>query len=236
MKTLDQIEPRLPIDLVHTPGDIDSAYVISNSGSFYLTTNLTQVGGKSVIIAIKANNVSIDLNGFSLLGQGTASFGIITPNFQTNIVVRNGIASRFTSYGIYCDVYYGSFDHLTLSQNFYVGLAPGRKSLVQDCLAVGNRLDGFYVPGYTVVRNCAASDNNSTGIHVLETGARIEGNHLARNGIGVKVDSGGNFIMRNSSTGSITNNYSIAANNVAGPLVNFSNISTNSNPHANYDY
>jgi len=237
MKSLNQIEPRIPIDALHTPGDVSSAYIISNSGSYYLTTNLNNAIGKSYMITIMANNVTVDLGGFSLLGNSTTFYGIAVPNFQTNVIVRNGFVSGFASYGVYCaNVYYGGFNHLTVSQNNYAGLACGRKGLIQDCLAVGNVMDGFYVFGYSMVQNCVATDNNATGIHVLESGSRIEGNHVVHNGIGVKVDAGGNLIIRNSATGSVTNNYSIAAGNVAGPSVNAANIATNSNPHANYDF
>ncbi len=237
MKSLDQIEPRIPVDAFHTPGDANSAYAISNSGSYYFTTNLVPAAGKGYVIMIKANNVSIDLAGYSLLGQGTASFGIEVPNFQTNIIVRNGMVSRFNSYGIDCaNVYVGSFDHLIFSQNNFVGLASGRRSTVQDCVAYNNNLDGFYVFAYTTVKNCSATENGATGIHLLEFGSRIENNNLIHNGIGLKVDSSGNLILHNSTTGNITNNYTIAAGNTVGPIVNAVNIATNFNPHANYDF
>ena len=136
------------------------------------------------------------------------------------------MVSRFNSYGIDClNVYVGYFDHLILSQNNYVGLAPGRRGMVQDCLAFSNSLDGFYVASGTTIKNCIASENNGTGIHVLESGSTIEKNQVIHNGIGLKVDLSGNLIVLNSSTQNVTNQYSIAPNNMAGPVV-----SENSNP------
>src|ERR1700757_1186452 len=59
MKTLSQIEPRMPIYTIPTN--------ITVSGSYYLTTNLTGIGGSGGI-AIYTNDVTIDLEGFTLAG------------------------------------------------------------------------------------------------------------------------------------------------------------------------
>src|ERR1017187_3770343 len=67
MKTLDQIEARTPIDAAHTPGDGGNQFIISAPGSYYLTGNVTGVSGKNCI-SINADNVTVDLNGFALVG------------------------------------------------------------------------------------------------------------------------------------------------------------------------
>src|SRR5437660_8139783 len=59
MKTLDQIEPRKPIASV--------PYTITSAGAYYVTTNLTGVSGTNGI-TIAANDVTLDLKGFSLVG------------------------------------------------------------------------------------------------------------------------------------------------------------------------
>src|SRR3954469_21762838 len=59
MKTLTQVEPRTPISSL--------PLVITNSGSYYLTANLTGIVGTNGI-TITADNVTIDLNGFALNG------------------------------------------------------------------------------------------------------------------------------------------------------------------------
>jgi hypothetical protein len=65
MKTLAQIEARTPISSL--------PFTITNSGSYYLTTNLNSAGQG---ITISADNVAIDLSGF---GITTALNGIATP-------------------------------------------------------------------------------------------------------------------------------------------------------------
>ena len=53
MKTLDQIEPRIPISR--------APYVIASSGSYYLATNLVVDSGDAIMI--EADEVTLDLNG-----------------------------------------------------------------------------------------------------------------------------------------------------------------------------
>ena len=65
MKTLDEVEPRIPVQSL--PGDANSLYVISQQGSYYLTGNITGEPNKCGIM-IAANNVTVDLMGFTLTG------------------------------------------------------------------------------------------------------------------------------------------------------------------------
>jgi hypothetical protein len=64
MKTLDQIEPRIPISAL--------PFTISASGSYYVTGNLTGVVGQHGI-SINADNVTLNLRGFEIVGPGGAA-------------------------------------------------------------------------------------------------------------------------------------------------------------------
>src|ERR1700733_5595894 len=59
MLTLSQVEPRTPIST--------APYFITLPGSYYLTTNLMISSGNNAIV-IETNNVTIDLNGFTIFG------------------------------------------------------------------------------------------------------------------------------------------------------------------------
>src|SRR4051812_3731428 len=72
MKSLDQVEARTPIT--------SAAFNISSSGSYYLTTNLY---GGSYGIAVGADNVTIDLNGFALIGPGSGTAINVNGNFRS---------------------------------------------------------------------------------------------------------------------------------------------------------
>ena len=65
-KTLTEVEPRIAINAVNTPGGVDSVYRITEPGSYYLTGNVQGVDGKSCI-ELMTGNVTIDLSGFELL-------------------------------------------------------------------------------------------------------------------------------------------------------------------------
>src|SRR5580698_3192796 len=67
MKSLDQVEARTIVDAANTPGDASDLFIISQPGSYYLTANLAGASGKNGI-EITTNNVTLDLNGFSLQG------------------------------------------------------------------------------------------------------------------------------------------------------------------------
>ena len=57
MKTLDEVEPRIAINAVNTPGDSNSVYRISQPGSYYLTGNVTAPAGDSAIETIRKTHV-----------------------------------------------------------------------------------------------------------------------------------------------------------------------------------
>ena len=75
MKSLDQIEPRMPLTQATTPGNLISVYAIRDSGSYYLTGDVLGEAGKHGI-RIEADNVSLDLNGFAVRGVPGSLCGI----------------------------------------------------------------------------------------------------------------------------------------------------------------
>ena len=59
MKNLDQAEPRIPVSSL--------TYIITNSGSYYLPSDMLASGGG---IIVQADNVTIDPMDYSLIGVG----------------------------------------------------------------------------------------------------------------------------------------------------------------------
>src|SRR5689334_158414 len=57
MKTLDQIEARIPVDIAHAPGNFFAQYIINQPGAYYLTGNVAGVSGKRGI-QIETGNVT----------------------------------------------------------------------------------------------------------------------------------------------------------------------------------
>ena len=88
-------EARTPISAV--------PFTISEAGSYYLTGNLTASDSTSGI-TISADNVTLDLNGFALIGGGSGSVaGIVVPVAQKNLCIRNGTVRGWTNGGVRAD-------------------------------------------------------------------------------------------------------------------------------------
>jgi hypothetical protein len=132
MKSLDQVEPRTPITSL--------PFAITNSGSYYLLMNLTGVAATNGI-AIYTNDVTIDLNGFTLEGVPGTSDGIVGVNV-TNVCVRNGTVHNWGGIGI--------------------NLANSYATLIEQVQAGGNGLSGIIVAN-GIVRDCVANGNNTGG-------------------------------------------------------------------------
>jgi len=81
-KTTDQIEPR--IDLLNAPAsanvtsDASTHFIISSSGSYYLSANVLVT--KAYGIRIAASRVTLDLCGFQIHRDGSASFYCADPD------------------------------------------------------------------------------------------------------------------------------------------------------------
>ena len=102
MKTLAQIEPRTPVDAANTPGDGSDSFIISQPGSYFLTTNIVGAVAKYGI-TIATNNVTLDLNGFTLLGVPGSSGGIYFSGSYSNITVQNGTITGWGGDGVRSD-------------------------------------------------------------------------------------------------------------------------------------
>jgi hypothetical protein len=89
MKTLDQVEARTPISGQTT---------ITQFGSYYLTGNISVSSGSG--ITISADEVTLDLNGFTI--KSTASiangYGIYVNGTRRNISIANGFISGGTTW------------------------------------------------------------------------------------------------------------------------------------------
>jgi hypothetical protein len=133
MKPLDELEPRIPIRAVDLP------LTITQPGSYYLVENITTTGDG---ITIAADNVTIDLMGYSL--SGGAHDGISADSETTNLLIRNGGVSGWGGHGI--------------------DLWEATNSQVIDVRSQGNAADGIRVHTASIVRSSSAYDNGLTGI------------------------------------------------------------------------
>lgn len=158
-------EPRIPVNAATTPGNANATFRISQFGSYYLTDNFTGEAGKHGI-EIAVSNVTLDLNGFSIIGATGALNGVHVSAFRgTNIVIRNGLIRTFPGSGVLCEPNFGNPPHVTIDR-------------VQ---AQGNGGDGFRVEFNSRVISCVAIENGARGIYTIGS-CRIENSQSSLNG------------------------------------------------------
>jgi parallel beta-helix repeat protein len=135
---------------------------------------------------IAADNVTIDLSGFSVIGtlSGTAA-GISVPAVRKNLQVSNGTIRNWNGGGIGASNATNSiYRGLRLSDNFDNGLFTGAGALIVECV-IDNNIVGLNVGAGSTVRSCTSSNNLSDGI-ATGAGCTVTGcTASANNGNGI---------------------------------------------------
>ena len=154
MKTLQQVEPRVPIS--------SAPFTITQPGSYYLTTNLTLSGGDAITIA--TSGVTLDLNGFTISSTANPASGtaILLSDALKNVAILNGhIQGSVTNDGS------GNFNGPGFGYGIsYYSSAPLNMRVsgvsVSGCLFSAINVDYFW--GSTTVENCVVQAVGSYGI------------------------------------------------------------------------
>jgi len=152
MKTLQQVEPRVPIS--------SAPFTITQPGSYYLTTNLTVSGGDAITIA--TNGVTLDLNGFTIASTANPASGtaVLINAGLRDITIQNGhIRGGVTNNGG------GVFNGPGFGYGItYVGGPLNVR--VSGVSVSGCRYAGIYVGGgaSTIVENCVVRTVGGHGI------------------------------------------------------------------------
>jgi len=207
MKPLDQIEPRTAI---WQPGPGDFPIVISQPGSYYLGENINGEADKDGIL-IMADNVTLDLNGFTLKGaEGGSSYnGITVPLDPTgtvyNLSIFNGTIRDWGNAGIGASDPNGEANNsrladLILDGNGGPGVRVGEGSTITRVTARGNGQDGIEALDDTIVVDSQAISNAGLGIHLGGYAVVSESISAENTEIGIYV---GNYsiVTRSSSSG-----------------------------------
>lgn len=165
-KTLSEVEPRIPINAANAPGDVNSLFRITQRGSYYLVGNITGVAGKHGI-EIAAPNVTLDLNGFALVGvAGMGEFdGILSVADVENVSVLNGAVSGWGRRGIDLrTAHVCRLDGLSASHNGNAGISAGHQTALTACIATENAAGGIDTGEYCSLVACNAVSNGGWGI------------------------------------------------------------------------
>jgi len=170
-------------------------YTISSPGTYYVMKDLKCPPG-SHGITIRADNVTLDLMGFSLIGPGgTGDYDGVHINNRKNVEIRNGTVRNFPKDGIW--------------ENCGFTLVITNHRII-NVRVQGNGNSGIYLYGSgNFVHQCTAVGNADSGITALD-GSTVTGNTCSGNGWhGIKTGAGvtvtGNTCFDNTRDGILAN-------------------------------
>lgn len=180
--------------------------IICNPGSYRLSGNLT-ITGNTDAIDIKADDVTLDLNGFGIIGPvtcdgdelgnpttsctGSAGAGVSSSNHR--ITIRNGVIKGM-GFGINLGRGSSLIEEIQAVQNGAEGI-DAIASVIRRSTAVNNGRGGIFADTATI------SDNVVTGNHgvgIVASNSTVIGNTSSGNGAdGINVFSA--TVLNNSS-------------------------------------
>ena len=176
-------------------------YVISSPGSYRLTGNLTVPSTTLDAIDVKASYVTIDLNGFSIIGpndpiaggNGISSF--LPGPSATSTTVENGTVTGFN-----------------------IGVFVGPSSIVRNVHADGNSASGIRSLGNGSVFSGNTTSSGNNGIYCGGQACLISGNTVVGTATGIFANDattgyGGN-VLKN--TTNVTGGTSLGHNLCSG--------------------
>lgn len=175
-KTLTEVEPRTAINSTNTPGDADSLYKITQPGSYYFTDNITGVINKSGI-EVAASDVTIDLNGFELVGvTGTITVHGIVASVSglQGVRILNGTIREWGGMGVNLlssVVSSGSITGVLARENADDGFAVHTRFIITACAASANGGGGFNAVNECVFSDCVADGNDDFGFNLFNGSA-----------------------------------------------------------------
>ena len=200
---------------------------ICHAGSYRLSGNLVVADSSTNGIEVTADNVTIDLNGFSLSGpvvctgtydartcDNSTAWGISAFHVGKNLTVKNGTVSGFLV-GVFVDNEGGLVDNVLATSNrngiFVV------KSIVRGC-NVNNGIGGLGA-NLSVVTNNIVTDNGGDGItgNGTFTGNTASANHGYGMNVTCPSSLANNTASFNTGGGIMTSGSGCALSNNAAP-------------------
>ena len=164
MKTLDQLEPRTPLQAGAPGVAFDSTtgtYIIAAPGSYYLTGDIVLTAATYAAVSITAPNVTLDLGGFTISSSSSENTGsgITLLANASRVVIRNGFIRGQTTYanGIYSG---GGFGY-GISANYF----SNTQVLVENVRVSNVSFHGLSLSiDSTTIRNCGATICGHNGL------------------------------------------------------------------------
>ncbi len=147
--------------------------VISKPGSYFLSGNLLTTQTTLAVISVNANNVTINLNGFTIAGPGGAGTAkAINASNDSGVTIINGTITKIAG----------------------TAIVLGSNSTVGGVQIIGNKGDGVDCSSTCLITNNIVSGNGATGLNFSDTTSGYQNNVISGNGATVTggVDMGHN--------------------------------------------
>ncbi len=171
---------------------------INEPGSYRLTSNLivSEIGVGAIVIG--STDVTLDLNGFSIIGSG-GQLGTATgiESTQANVRIQNGTVTQFTGHGIHIQGDFAVVDNVRALANTGLGIRVDDHAIVSNCTATGNGDTGIFALTASTLRDNVAAGNGDRGIHCANR-CTIAGNTVTQsNGNGIESNNGSTIANNN---------------------------------------
>lgn len=197
-------------------------YVVASCGSYYVAGCLQGVAGGHGI-RIQSDDVTIDLNGFTLTGGEGSGDGIRAEGTLRNLRVFNGAVVGWDGAGVELSsagavllhdvtARTNGGDGIKIGADSIVeravaianggnGVSVGARSLTSSCIARQNVFDGIVCDSHSMLRDSIASQNGRNGIAAMGVDGWVERNvtvlHAAPLAAGVFVDAESTVVINN---------------------------------------
>lgn len=158
---------------------VNMPFTISTPGSYVVMENLTAGASEhGISITASTNDVTLDLNGFTLKGVPGSLIGIRVNGSTHNIAIVNGVVRDWGQDGISA-----IFGFNTQIRNIRAynnghdfpdgaggsGILSGTNSTIQNCTSLANNDHGIVSRFGSVISASTARDNYSDGIQGIES-------------------------------------------------------------------
>jgi parallel beta-helix repeat protein len=241
MKTLQEVEPRTPISSI--------PLTITTPGSYYLTGNLATTGTLGIRIA--ADDVTLDLSGFTLSTTSTAlvlANGAISSSGQSRLAIRNG---RITGFALGINLSSGGHDVVIdqiqaegpsipggastgmfvapteslisncVVRGYPVGITTAGNAQITGCTATNNATWGFLLGSSNIIRDCVSSANGN-GISIVDS-STVD-NCVVTGNTGVGITAG---LTSHMSGNTVSGNTGVGITAGAGAQISGNTVSSN---------
>lgn len=180
-KTLSEIEPRVAINATNTPGDADTRFIITTSGSYYLPSNVSAIALSAIEIGANARHVTIDLMGHNITSSVLGTAIRAAPSaLSRSITIRNGNVRSSggapTTGGIFLPDVSGVVVEDVRVEGMLSGIVTGDDAIIRRCdvrlIQASTDRGGIEVGDGSIVEDCRVGDISGFGINpCIRTGS-----------------------------------------------------------------